>query len=41
MLSLKTGKEITVPLTTEGMKVNEIMTLVTSKLDKILKQEKP
>lgn len=39
MLSPKTGKEITVPLTTEGMKVTEITTVVTSKLDKILKQE--
>ncbi|WP_257219363.1 phage terminase small subunit-related protein [Paenibacillus sp. LK1] len=39
MLSPKTGKAITVPLTTEGMKVTEITTVVTSKLDKILKQE--
>ncbi|WP_366294401.1 phage terminase small subunit-related protein [Paenibacillus sp. AN1007] len=39
MLSPKTGKQITVPVTTEGMKVTEITTLVTSKLDKILKQE--
>nr|WP_145404248.1 phage terminase small subunit-related protein [Paenibacillus xylanexedens] len=39
MLSPKTGKQITVPITTEGMKVTEITTLVTSKLDKILKQE--
>ncbi|PRA04842.1 MULTISPECIES: phage terminase small subunit-related protein [unclassified Paenibacillus] len=39
MLSPKTGKTITVPLTTEGMKVTEITTVVTSKLDKILKQE--
>lgn len=37
--SPKTGKEITVPLLTEGMKVTEITTVVTSKLDKILKQE--
>ncbi|WP_405131143.1 phage terminase small subunit [Paenibacillus sp. FSL H8-0317] len=39
MLSPKTGKAITVPLTTEGMKVTEITTVVTSKLDKILQQE--
>ena len=39
MVSPKTGKEITVPFTTEGMKVTEITTVVTSKLDKILKQE--
>ncbi|CAM4459137.1 phage terminase small subunit [Paenibacillus xylanexedens] len=39
MLSPKTGKAIKVPLTTEGMKVTEITTVVTSKLDKILKQE--
>ncbi|MGN7352369.1 phage terminase small subunit [Paenibacillus amylolyticus] len=39
MLSPKTGKAITVPLTTEGMKVTEITTVVMSKLDKILKQE--
>ncbi|CAI6074452.1 hypothetical protein PAECIP112173_02329 [Paenibacillus sp. JJ-100] len=39
MLSPKTGKQITVPVTTEGMKVTEITTVVTSKLDKILKQE--
>lgn len=39
MMSPKTGKQITVPVTTEGMKVTEITTLVTSKLDKILKQE--
>ncbi|MEC0125334.1 phage terminase small subunit-related protein [Paenibacillus pabuli] len=37
--SPKTGKEITVPVVTEGMKVTEITTVVTSKLDKILKQE--
>ncbi|WP_433943380.1 phage terminase small subunit-related protein [Paenibacillus sp. SN-8-1] len=37
--SPKTGKEIAVPIVTEGMKVTEITTLITSKLDKILKQE--
>lgn len=37
--SPKSGKEITVPVVTEGMKVTEITTVVTSKLDKILKQE--
>lgn len=35
----RTGKESIVPLLTEGMKVTEITTVVTSKLDKILKQE--
>lgn len=34
-----TGVEKMVPLITEGMKVTEITTIVTSKLDKILKQE--
>jgi len=34
-----TGVEKMVPLITEGMKVTEITTVVTSKLDKILKQE--
>ncbi|AJS59214.1 phage terminase small subunit-related protein [Paenibacillus sp. IHBB 10380] len=34
-----TGKKSIVPLLTEGMKITEITTVVTSKLDKILKQE--
>lgn len=34
-----TGVEKMIPLITEGMKVTEITTIVTSKLDKILKQE--
>ncbi len=34
-----TGVEKMVPLITEGMKVTEITTIVSSKLDKILKQE--
>jgi uncharacterized protein YjcR len=38
-ISPKTGREVTVPITTEGMKVTEITTVVASKLDKILKQE--
>lgn len=37
--SPKTGKHINLAVTTEGMKVTEITTLVASKLDKILKQE--
>ncbi|MCM3699205.1 phage terminase small subunit-related protein [Paenibacillus macerans] len=37
--SPKTGKQITVPVMTEGMKVTEITTVTTSKLDRILKQE--
>lgn len=35
----KNGKVITVPVTTEGMKVTEITTMELPKLDKILKQE--
>ncbi|NEZ45335.1 phage terminase small subunit-related protein [Paenibacillus alvei] len=38
-VSPKTGKQIQVPVQTEGLKVTEITTVVTSKLDKILKQE--
>ncbi len=37
--SLKTGKQISLSVETEGMKVTEITTVTTSKLDKILKQE--
>ncbi|PNQ85232.1 phage terminase small subunit-related protein [Paenibacillus polymyxa] len=37
--SPKTGKQIDLPVVTEGMKVTEITTVTTSKLDKILKQE--
>lgn len=37
--SPKSGKQIQVPVHTEGMKVTEITTVITSKLDKILKQE--
>lgn len=38
-VSPKSGKQIQVPVQTEGLKVTEITTVVTSKLDKILKQE--
>ncbi|MCM3292391.1 phage terminase small subunit [Paenibacillus sp. MER 180] len=38
-VSPKSGKQIQVPIQTEGLKVTEITTVVTSKLDKILKQE--
>ncbi|MEK3920615.1 phage terminase small subunit [Paenibacillus sp. FSL K6-2393] len=37
--SPKSGKAVQIPVVTEGMKVTEITTVVTSKLDKILKQE--
>lgn len=37
--SPKTGKQINLSVETEGMKVTEITTVTTSKLDKILKQE--
>ncbi|HBU81749.1 MAG TPA: terminase [Paenibacillus sp.] len=37
--SPKSGKAVQIPVLTEGMKVTEITTVVTSKLDKILKQE--
>lgn len=37
--SPKNGKQMQVPVLTEGMKVTEITTVITSKLDKILKQE--
>jgi len=37
--SPKSGKQMQVPVLTEGMKVTEITTVITSKLDKILKQE--
>ncbi|CAH1216045.1 hypothetical protein PAECIP111890_04342 [Paenibacillus sp. JJ-223] len=37
--SPKSGKQIQVPVLTEGMKVTEITTVISSKLDKILKQE--
>jgi len=38
-ISPKSGKQTQVPIQTEGMKVTEITTVITSKLDKILKQE--
>lgn len=37
--SPKTGKQINLSVETEGMKITEITTVTTSKLDKILKQE--
>ncbi|MDQ1236686.1 uncharacterized protein YjcR [Paenibacillus sp. SORGH_AS306] len=37
--SLKNGKVIMVSVTTEGMKVTEVITIELSKLEKILKQE--
>ncbi|SEK04624.1 hypothetical protein SAMN04488600_109136 [Paenibacillus polymyxa] len=37
--SPKTGKQIDLPVVTEGMKIAEITTITTYKLDKILKQE--
>lgn len=38
-VSPKSGKQIKIPVQTEGLKVTEITTVITSKLDKILKQE--
>ncbi|WFB57608.1 phage terminase small subunit-related protein [Paenibacillus sp. BR1-192] len=38
-VSPRTGKQINLSVATEGMKVTEITTVITSKLDKILKQE--